>query len=572
MVCPPTHEEVVAALERVASSPCFARAFRAQSFLRFVTHETLAGRARDVNGYNIAIAVFRRPATFDATNDPLVRVEAGRLRSKLSEYYVTVGAADRVRIELRPGSYVPTFRFAAPAPTSPPVPTPLPLHVGRHRARAGWVVAVSAAALTAAWSVSGVQPVLRAFGISGAERAAVPMTTPKAAPRIRVQPFRSIGAPEMAYLALGITEEVMTRLGAYRELQVLAARGADADWSGHAGERAVDFLLSGSVSTADDTIRVVPQLTDARSGRRVWLANYQQPLPADNVWSVVDAVATAVAAAVGEPYGPLFDAEVARAAAATPAAPDPYHCLLRFVFALQVISEAAHGRATACFEGVVATDPLSSTGWARLAALYRMEYLHGFNKKADAPPPLDRAMHAAGEALSIDADNPFANQELAFLHLLRGDRIAFEDYVARTLALNPSADIRAALGINFVKMGEVERGLGLIDRSIADSPRAPPFFYMGYVVQALRVHDYDAAYLSAQRMATRDWPLGQAVLAAAAALAGQPERAREAANRLRDLQPAFAATGRDLIARGRLGQDIESQLAAGLALAGVALN
>jgi adenylate cyclase len=572
MICPPTREEVVAALERVTSSPCFARALRAQSFLRFVTHETLAGRATDVRGYSIAIAVFRKPASFDATHDPLVRVEAGRLRSKLCEYYATVGAEDPVRIELRSGSYVPTFRSAVPAPTSPPASTPLQVHVGRNRARAAWALGVPAAALIAAWSVSGMQPVLHAFGIGDAGRAAAPITRPQAAPRIRVQPFRSIGAPDMAYLALGITEEVMTRLGAYPELQIIAAPAADADWSGYASKPGVEFLLSGSVNTADDTIRVVPQLTDARSGRRVWLANYQEPLAADNVWNVVDAVAKAVAAAVGEPYGPLFDAEVARAAAATPPAPDPYHCLLRFVFALQVISEAAHGRATACFEGVVAADPGSSMGWARLAALYRMEYLHGFNAKADAPPPLDRATHAAGEALSIDANNPFANQELAFLHLLRGDRIAFEDYVARTLALNPSADIRAALGINFVKMGQVERGLSLIDRSIADSPRAPPFFYMGYVVQALRVHDYDAAYSSAQRMATRDWPFGQAVLAAVAALAGQPEKAREAAKRLRDLQPAFAATGRDLIARGRLGHDVESQLAAGLALAGVPLN
>jgi tetratricopeptide (TPR) repeat protein len=265
----------------------------------------------------------------------------------------------------------------------------------------------------------------------------------------------------------------------------------------------------------------------------------------------------------------MFDAEVERTAATS--ASDPYHCLLRFLFALQVISEPAHARATACFEAAVAADPHASMAWARLAALYRMEYLHAFNSKAGVPP-LERAAAAIREALELDPRNAFANQEMAFLQLLLGDRTTFESYVARTLELNPSADIRAALGINFIKMGEIERGLALIDQSIADSPRAPPFFFMGYAVQALRENDYAAAYEAAQRMATRDWPFSQAVLAATAALAGDSERARTAATRLLELRPTFAADGRDLIARGRLGAGFESQLERGLALAGVSLN
>jgi hypothetical protein len=201
-----------------------------------------------------------------------------------------------------------------------------------------------------------------------------------------------------------------------------------------------------------------------------------------------------------------------------------------------------------------------------------MEHLHGFNAKAGAPPALDRATDAAHRAIALDASNAFAHEEMAFLYLLRDDLAGFEDAVARTLALNPSADIRAALGINFVKMGQVERGRALIDAGIADSPRAPPFFFLGYAVDALRTHDYAAAYRWAQRMSTRGWPLSQAFLAATAALAGERERGREAAARLRELRPTFAATGRELIARGRLGKDVESELARGLALADFVLD
>jgi hypothetical protein len=201
-----------------------------------------------------------------------------------------------------------------------------------------------------------------------------------------------------------------------------------------------------------------------------------------------------------------------------------------------------------------------------------MEYLHDFNRKTNSEPPLDRAAEAVQRAIGLDANNVFAQQELAFLCLLRDDRAGFEESVARVLAMNPSADISAALGINFVKMGEVERGFALIGQGMAESPRAPPFFFLGYTVNALRMHDYAAAFRWAQRMATPDWPLSQAMLAATAALAGHEDRAHVAAERLLELRPSFATTGRSVIARGRLGPDVEALLAEGLALAGVTLT
>ena len=556
----PTKAEITTALERILASPCFARAHRAQGVLRFVTAETLAGRAHTISAHSIAVNVFRKPRDFDAANNPLVRVEAVRLRARLCEYYATLGVDDAVKIELKPGSYVPLFRLRetlqAPASQS----------IGAEFGRA-WALKPRRFALFAACLIGVIGSIViwpGGFAIRG-EKAREPAAVagPRVGPRILVRPFDATEPSETASFALGITEEIMTRLGGYRDLQIFVKPSS-------ASTAGADFLLTGSVSTANNTIRVLPQLVDTRSGEQIWAATYDEPFSADGVWQVVDSVAGAVTAAVGEPYGPLFDAEVARTIPGTDV--DPYHCLMRFVFALQVISEGAHARATTCFEQVVAAEPGSSMSWARLAALYRMEYLHGFNAKLGAPSALDRATDAARRAIELDANNAFGHEEMAFLSLLRDDYAGFEDAVARTLELKPSADIRAALGINFVKMGQVERGRALIDAGIADSPRAPPFFFLGYVVDALRRGDYRAAHAWAQRMATRDWPLSQAFLAATAALAGEPGRGREAAARLRELKPTFAATGRELIARGRLGKKVETELARGLALAGMALN
>lgn len=541
------------------ASPIFVRARRAQSLLRFVTRETLEGRAETLNGHAIAAAVFGKSPDFDPSTDPLVRVEARRLRSKLCEYYATVGASDRVVIELRPGSYVPMFRVAAEPPL-PEVAGERSTAMARSGAPAAWAMALPAVALVALLGVGGIWQLTK-LGSAGVEGAPAPPPAPRTALRVYVKPFDAGDNTELSHLALGITEEITTRLGGYSDLQVFVTQ---------LGAGAADFRLSGSIRAQGDTIRVSTELANAQSREVVWSGDFAETLAADSVWRVVDAVSSAVTATVGEPFGPAFDSEVARSAAAPNI--DPYHCLLRFLFALQVLSEPAHGRATECFEQVVATEVRSSMSWARLAALYRMEYLHAFNVKVGQPPPLERAANALRQALDSDPNNPFAHQEMAFLCQLLDDRKGFEEAVARTLALQPSADIRAALGINFVKMGEVKRGLELIDRSMAESPRAPPFFFIGYVVHALRVHDYDAAYKFAQRMATRDWPLSQAILAASAALAGRPEQARKAAERLLELRPEFAATGREFIARGRVGEDVEQQIASGLLLAGVELD
>ena len=94
-------------LDRIVRSGPFAQSRRRQRFLEYILHETLAGRGKRLKGYSVALEVFGRPETFDPVADPIVRVEAGRLREKLRSYYDTDGMNDPIRIELPRGSYQP---------------------------------------------------------------------------------------------------------------------------------------------------------------------------------------------------------------------------------------------------------------------------------------------------------------------------------------------------------------------------------------------------------------------------------------------------------------------------------
>jgi adenylate cyclase len=104
---------VQAALTRVLASESFAASERLRRLLRFLVDEALAGRGNRLKGYRIAVEVFNRDEEFDADTDPLVRIQAGRLRRALDRYYGGDGARDPVRISVPKGGYTPVFQLAS---------------------------------------------------------------------------------------------------------------------------------------------------------------------------------------------------------------------------------------------------------------------------------------------------------------------------------------------------------------------------------------------------------------------------------------------------------------------------
>ena len=127
-----TSSEIRAQLERILTSPDFDVPERARRFLEYVVTESLAGRADRIKAYSIAIEVFGRGAAFDPQSDPVVRIEAGRVRRALERYYLTAGLSDPTVITIPKGSYAPAFSHRTeekrpdlpePKPASPPKPT-----------------------------------------------------------------------------------------------------------------------------------------------------------------------------------------------------------------------------------------------------------------------------------------------------------------------------------------------------------------------------------------------------------------------------------------------------------------
>jgi Tol biopolymer transport system component len=117
-------------LERVLQSDVFRAAGRSSKLMRFLVEETINGRAEHLKDYTLGAEVLGRGDGFDPRTDPIARVEASRLRSRLDLYYATEGASDSLLITLPKGGYVPRFGFR-----SPPTPAATLSHARRRPAR-----------------------------------------------------------------------------------------------------------------------------------------------------------------------------------------------------------------------------------------------------------------------------------------------------------------------------------------------------------------------------------------------------------------------------------------------------
>lgn len=102
-------DRIRASLSQVTGSEIFLNADRLRSFLTYVVEEAIGGRSKLILGKTIAEDVYFRISTDDTNRDNLVRVDAGRLRRKLAEYYDTTGVDDQIRIHMDSGGYIPWF-------------------------------------------------------------------------------------------------------------------------------------------------------------------------------------------------------------------------------------------------------------------------------------------------------------------------------------------------------------------------------------------------------------------------------------------------------------------------------
>jgi serine/threonine-protein kinase len=508
-------------LEKILAHRLFSRSARMCRFLRFAIDHALTGRADDLKEYVIGVEVFDRSADYDPRVDPIVRVEARRLRSKLKAYYETDGAADPVLIEFLAGSYAPRIRDRR-HPSAPASPA----------------------------------------------AAAGPAT-------VVVLPFADLSLkPGNQYFSDGLTEELIhvltkvpgMRVVAWTTAALLRERGQD--MSAIREELNAGFVLTGSARIAGPSLRVRAQLIDTATGIYLWSETFERRI--HDVFAIQEEIARAIVRTLRLQLVPATEAA---AFTRVPTAIGSYDLYLKGRYYWHRRTSEDMERSIEYFQAALDADPQSSLAQTGLADAYSLLVDYGLMSPEEGMP---RVREAAARAIELDPHSAEAHSSLA---LMRGrydwDWAGAEALYLRAIELNPgyatahhwlAVDCYALLGrfeeaeaemviasqldplSSILREGRLFLKLLARDYESAvegcrDLIRDDPGFYKGYTALG-RAYALQGNYLDAIRMFDQgramagDMPNILAAIGQVYALGGEPARAREVLARLTELARA----------------------------------
>jgi TolB-like protein len=391
-------------------------------------------------------------------------------------------------------------------------------------------------------------------------------------PSMAVLPFVNMsGDAEQDYFADGIAEDIITGLSRLRWLFVIArnssftykSRNVDVRQVGD--ELGVRYVLEGSVRTSGNRIRVTAQLVEAQTGSHLWADRYDRAL--EDVFAIQDEITESV---IGCIQPEVYAAEHERAKRKQPQSLDAWESFLRAMFLYSQHSDSSTREALELLDRAIALDPSYAQAHGLRAVCLVWRSFQGWEDREAA---FGEAADAADRAILSDPDEPWAFLARGFIAV---GRLRDSEAVAsfgRAVDVSPSfAYAHGLLGAAHALGGRPDEAIPCIDRGVRLSPRDifGEEFQLYYAFAHFQAERYGQAAAAAQ-VAVGERP-GHAVpyliAVAAYALGGEPEKARELADRVVALVPdiSVAALERDFL---YCRQEDRSRLARGLRSAGL---
>lgn len=509
-------ELALAQLNRILASKAFRQADRLKRFLTFIVEETLAGRSERLKEFVVGVEVFGKDTSFDPGNDPIVRVQARRLRAQLSRYYHEEGQSDELVIELPKGGYAPLFRAAQKASSRP-----------QH------------SALLSRNSVL-------------------------------VLPFADHSARgDQQNLCHGLSEEIVRALSGLRAIRLVASTGSpealgQMDVREIGNRFNVALLITGSVRTDGDDCRISVNLIDCQSGCYVWSESADKG--GKSAFAIQEEIARLVAR--------RLESELATGSHLRAQRPTEnlaaYNLYLQGRYHLNQRTEEGLRKAVEFFEKAIAEDAQYAQAYSGLSDAYGLLGHYGVlspaevwtktasnaawavlqdENSAEAHTSLAHAkstqdwdwLGAQSEfqrAIALDPRYPTAHHWYAMSCLVALGKLdeALEE-IRLAEALDPISPIiaRDVARVHFYRR-DFEAALDQCDHAIGLNPHFSPAYWILGLVQELR-EEFDEALAAIQRaiQLSPNSPMMQAALARIQARSGQRDEARQECARLKSL-------------------------------------
>lgn len=508
--------EIHSELQRVLRSNQFDASARNRRFLEYVVEETLAGRADRIKAYNIATEVFGRDDSFNPQLDPVVRMEARRLRRSLERFYLVDHGSSSIQIAMPKGSYVATFENRAES--GPAAPKLLPDRFTHAP---------------------------RPYG-----------------PSILVAPFEVEGDHHScASYNDGLVRKIAIGLSRFPEISAIASMPYPVRGSAGAGlsptSSDLDFILTGNTAVVSTRLTATVTLVNARSGRVVWGETFQQDFEAGGILAARDRIAERIVRALAEECHATLAEDPGIQDADEPHRQAPFESLVRFHQYRCSLRLDMFQTAREQLQETILAHPAFAEAFACLSLVHSDGHRFGF-----APADLHRRQAAdyARKALELAPKSYRSHHALGIVQWLQGDVSASLESLQTAVALNPHAlDTLADLGLHLCLLGEWARGVPLVEDALSGAVQAG-LPRLGLALYHLREGHVEQALAEARQIRSPHVTHGLVAQAICLNRLGRSEEAAQAVARGRDVRPSFGTEFLLLFAGGNMPAALAAEI------------
>jgi adenylate cyclase len=444
----PSSGEVRAQLDKILQAGALARANRTRKLLEYIVEQSLAGNARRLKQYSIATEALGRGSDFDPDTDPIVRLEASKLRRALEDYYLRSKENDPIRISVPKGSYVPAFEL-----------------IDR----------------------DGDQSVQPDTGVSALSVNSLSVQ------RLLILPLQAPHRNDVnRAITDGLFEQLDVELARYNEISLVTPPympdGAALDPIGAGQKAQARFVLSGSVRQSGDDIRITIRLHDVRAGSIIWVECFDLDAAGGLNLKAEDTIARHVAGAVADYYGVISHTLSLQSVYCFNKPWNLQDTILRHRYLARTLTDRVYRIARADLESGTSHAPFHPIIWAALAHTIFYGNALGFD---DDENWLGMADHFVQRAFELDHKCALGHVVMALRGLYRRETAEVLETCKRIMQYNSHApSTKLSAGFFSALAGDWDAGSAMMNSAMAMLLHPPGWAYRVTFLNQFRQKNY----------------------------------------------------------------------------------
>lgn len=462
-VMSPTHDEVMHQCSLILKDTEFKRSAKLSRFLRYIVEQTLANNSHYLKAYTIAIEVFEKDETFDPQTDPLIRVNAVRLRRMLKNYYHKF-PDENIHIYVPKGCYIPSFAY---------------------------------------------------FNQSNTAQLKSKLEIPHGCsfPSVAVLYFQNIShKQEYSLLADGFTQELLAEFTKFKSITFISSSTQNQqsnrtqDAHDQSSIEDAQYVVSGSLLVVDDNVQVYAEVIDSITQTLIWSKTYLADMNVQKIIDIKNQIAMSIATSVAQPYGLIVRNKFVEMNHKSTHDYSAYELSLNYYQWMMTLSVKDHHHAYVSVTKALDIDPDFSDAWASLAILYVADFMFSYKSIDINEDVRDLGLQAAKQALKSDPENSRAHYALFYVNISKYGVRAYLDQAEQAYQLNKNnTSILADYGIRLAVCGYWDQGVELIQVAMTLNPAHPDFYHGSFIMNNIRLGDYQEALRHSKLMNMPDY-------------------------------------------------------------------